>query len=65
MENRKHEFMKQVEKLLDSENFEKISKISLENEGEEKLEDNVERFNEGLRVYGEWLGNTYGNKKTR
>lgn len=65
MENIKHEFMKQVEKLLDSENFEKISKISLENEGEEKLEDNVEKFNEGLKVYGEWLGKTYGNKKTK
>ena len=48
--------MEQVEKLLDSEN--------LENEGKKTLEDSVEKFNEGLKVYGEWLGKTYGNKKT-
>lgn len=56
MENIKCKIMEQVEKLLDSEN--------LENEGKKTLEDSVEKFNEGLKVYGEWLGKTYGNKKT-
>lgn len=63
MEDRKSKFMEQVGMLLDSENFEKISKISLENEGVEKLEENVEKFSEGLKVYGDWLGKTYGTKR--
>ncbi len=65
MEKRKSKFMERVEKLKGSENSGKIGNISMVNEGEEKLDGNVERFNEGLKIYGEWLGKTYGNKKTK
>jgi len=65
MEDKKSSFMKQVEEMKSSENFEKICNISLVNEGGEKLEDSVEKFNEGLKIYGEWLGKNYGHKKAK
>lgn len=60
MKIKKSSFMEQYNKLGNSENFKKICDISLENEKGKKLDDNFPKFEEGLEIFTEWLGKTYG-----
>ena len=58
-------FMKQVEEIMRSKNFTEICETSLENSEDKKLEDNLEKFREGIGICAEWLGKTYGVHSTQ
>ena len=60
MKSEKSSFMEQYNQLETSENFKKICDIRLENEKGKKLEENLPKFEEGLEIFTEWLGKTYG-----
>lgn len=53
-------FKNQYRALEHSKNFGTITEHSLENEGVDSKRDPV-KFEQGLELYAEWLGKTYGN----